>query len=218
MMQILFPYRYLSRFRAAAAIRLSASRFRHDHTGIAALEFALIVPIMLFMYIGTVEVTQGIIAQRRVNLLSRTLADLTSQSPATLDQSGMQAIFAASTAVMTPLSATGLKMRITSVLVKPSGQACVDWSDASNWSPLPAASSVTVPPGLGDTTATGSLQYIMAEVQYPYTPVMSYVIKPMTITDTPSYMRPRSTSNIAIVTDGSISGSTYQNPAKKTCT
>lgn len=47
--------------------------------GIAAVEFALILPVMLALYFGCVVLSQGLEAGRKTQLLSRTLADLISQ-------------------------------------------------------------------------------------------------------------------------------------------
>ena len=40
----------------------------------------MIVPIMLVMFFGTVEISSGVAVDRKVRLVARTLSDLTSQS------------------------------------------------------------------------------------------------------------------------------------------
>jgi Flp pilus assembly protein TadG len=60
--------------------RRSAASLIKDRRGIAATEFAFIVPIMLVMFFGTVEFSSGIAVDRKVTLMARMLADLTSQS------------------------------------------------------------------------------------------------------------------------------------------
>ena len=47
---------------------------------IAAIEFALIVPLMLVLFFGTVEFSSGVAVDRKVTLMARTLSDLTSQN------------------------------------------------------------------------------------------------------------------------------------------
>jgi Flp pilus assembly protein TadG len=61
--------------RALAAAR----RFAKTHSGIAAVEFALILPMLLALYFGLIVLAQGLEAGRKTQTLSRTLADLTSQ-------------------------------------------------------------------------------------------------------------------------------------------
>jgi Flp pilus assembly protein TadG len=189
-------------------LRIAACAFRTARQGVAATEFALVLPVMVLMYLGTVEVTQGIQAKRRVNMLARTLADLTSQS-ANLSSTGLASIFDAGKVVMAPLSVTPLKMRVSSVIVTPAGQTCVDWSFSSPAGDIRAVGGpVTIPTGLIDPDATSWQSIIMAEVQYGYTPVTAYVITgTINISDSPAYMRPRASTRVTIdgVPDGCTS-------------
>jgi Flp pilus assembly protein TadG len=74
-----------------------------DRSAIAATEFAVIVPIMLVLFIGTVEFSSGEAVDRKVSLMARTLADLTSQSPpAGVGDTDFSNYFAASIGIMTP--------------------------------------------------------------------------------------------------------------------
>ena len=55
------------------------ARFGGDERGISAVEFALLLPLMVTLYLGTVEVSQGVAIDRKVTLTARTVADLASQ-------------------------------------------------------------------------------------------------------------------------------------------
>jgi hypothetical protein len=59
--------------------RRSIAELASDCRGLAATEFAFIVPLMLVMFFGTVEFSSGVAVDRKVSLMARTLADLTSQ-------------------------------------------------------------------------------------------------------------------------------------------
>jgi len=63
-------------------IRRSALDLSGDTRGIAAIEFAMIVPLMLVLvlFFGTVEFSTGVAVDRKVTLMARTLSDLTSQN------------------------------------------------------------------------------------------------------------------------------------------
>ncbi|MDP1881421.1 MAG: TadE/TadG family type IV pilus assembly protein, partial [Bradyrhizobium sp.] len=74
-----------------------------DRSGIAATEFAVIVPVMLVMFFGTVEFSSGVAVDRKVTLMARTLSDLTSQS-VSVNDTDLTGFFAASKAIMTPYS------------------------------------------------------------------------------------------------------------------
>jgi Flp pilus assembly pilin Flp len=76
-----FVYQYFAR----------TSRFRHDIGGAAAIEFAFIVPLMVVMFIGTVELSQAITVDRRVNQVASSTGDLVARTNA-LTTSEMSAI------------------------------------------------------------------------------------------------------------------------------
>src|ERR1700734_3095906 len=86
--------------------RRSALALIGDCRGIAATEFAVIVPLMLVMFFGTVEFSSGVAVDRKVTLVARTLSDLTSQSVATVTDGYLQNVFTASISIMYPYVAT----------------------------------------------------------------------------------------------------------------
>ena len=93
--------------------------------GIAATEFAVIVPIMLVMFFGTVEFSSGVAVDRKVTLMARTLSDLTSQAPpptsqatySTVNDGYLQNVFTASIAILTPYSPTPVNATISEIYV-----------------------------------------------------------------------------------------------------
>jgi len=56
------------------------SRFARNEDGIAAIEFAFIAPIMLFMYFGMAEVATAISVDRQVSHSANVAGDLATQS------------------------------------------------------------------------------------------------------------------------------------------
>jgi Flp pilus assembly protein TadG len=167
-------------------IRRSAVDLFGDRSGIAATEFAVIVPIMLVMFFGTVELSSGVAVDRKVTLMARTLSDLTSQSPYVMD-SDLTNFFAASNAIMTPYSSTPTKATISELYVDPTSLLVyVQWSVGSV--PRAAGSTIVIPSAL----ATGGAWLIFSEVSYLYTPAVGYVMSKagVTLSDT-AYTRPR---------------------------
>jgi Flp pilus assembly protein TadG len=173
--------------------RLAA--FRKDRSGIAATEFALVLPVMLTMYFGMVELTQGLGHARKSVILARTLADMTSQSRG-ITNSDMNTIFSASKSVLAPYPSTDVAMRISSVTIDGAGNAYVDWSDVKNTgTALPYS-----PHGrcnLANSFIPASLRVprsylIYAEVRLKHTPTIGQVLSPNGITMTENMpMRPR---------------------------
>jgi len=140
-----------------------------DCRGIAAVEFAMIVPIMLVVFFGTVEFSSGVAVDRKVTLMSRTLSDLTSQSISVAD-TDLSNFFAAGTAIMTPYSPTPISSTITELWVNSSLQARVQWSKGS--APLAVSSVVTIPSQL----AVANTYLIYSQVSYLYVPTIGYVM------------------------------------------
>jgi Flp pilus assembly protein TadG len=166
--------------------RLSVLDLIGDRRGIAATEFAVIVPIMLVMYFGMVEFSSGIAVNRKVTLMAQTLSDLTSRSTSVGD-TDMTNVFAASTAIMTPYPAAPTKATISELYIDPiTLKARVQWSKGN--SPRVVSSTVTIPQGL----AIGDTYLIFSEVSYLYTPTIGYVMAKagVNLSDV-AYTRPR---------------------------
>lgn len=102
-------------------------RFAKARSGVAAVEFALMVPTMLSVWVGMVVVTDAIHADKKVTLLARTLADITTQMTV-VSQADMDTVFQATESVMYPQPATALGMRVTAIDIDANGVAYVDWS------------------------------------------------------------------------------------------
>lgn len=167
-------------------------RFLRAGSGIAAVEFALIFPLMLTFYFGSIEVTNMLTANRRVTSVAYTAADITAQA-ASISNADIADIFNASTAILAPFSTTPLTVRITSVVANSSNVPKVAWSDGRNIAPRAVGSNITLPPGL--TTAGSSV--IVAEVTYAYSsPISEIVTETITFTDN-AYLKPRRAVQIA---------------------
>jgi Flp pilus assembly protein TadG len=167
-------------------VRRSALDLLEDCRGIAATEFAVIVPVMLVMFFGMVEFSSGVAVDRKVTLMARTLSDLTSQS-ISVDGTALNNFFAASTGIMTPYSPTPTKSTITELWVDPSTlKARVQWSQGAV--PRATSSTVTIPTAL----AVAGTYLIFSEVSYLYKPTIGYVMAKagVNLSDV-AYMRPR---------------------------
>src|SRR4029450_10857561 len=100
----------------------SVSTFARDRRGVSAVEFAMILPLMLTLYLGAVEVSQGIGTDRKVTMTTRTVADLASQVT-NITNADMTNMLAASTAVMTPYPTATLQITVSSVQIDAPGNA-----------------------------------------------------------------------------------------------
>jgi Flp pilus assembly protein TadG len=181
--------------RLQRRLRRTVMRLRDDTRGIAAVEFAMIVPLMLVMFFGTIEISSGVAVDRKITMITQTLSDLTSRytSVTSTDISNFAII---AKAMLTPYATTPLTSRITELYIDPStGKARVQWSVGTNPYSV-SATPVTVPAALISKTSAGAIvanQYlILAEASYLYTPTVGYVMSKagVTLSDV-TYTRPR---------------------------
>ena len=179
-------------------IRRSAADMLADRSGIAATEFAIIVPIMLVMFFGTVEFSSGVAVDRKVTLMARTLSDLTSQS-VSVNDTDLTNFFAASRGIMTPYSSTPTQSTITELYVDPNTLAArVQWSRGN--APHATGDTLTIPTAL----KVAGTYLIFSEVSYRYVPAVGYVMAPagVNLSDV-SYTRPRQSTCVIYPTPSS---------------
>jgi Flp pilus assembly protein TadG len=190
-------------------MRLAALRLFNDSRGIAATEFAIIVPIMLVMFFGTVEISSGVAVDRKVTLVARTLSDLTSQAApptaqtpyAQVDDTYLQNVFTASIAIMTPYLATPATVQLSEIYVDSNNKATIQWSKAatiaSGATQATLANSTRQPTNDVTNEVPAALlvkqtYLIFSEVKYLYTPVgIGYVMKSQVTMSDVAYTRPR---------------------------
>jgi Flp pilus assembly protein TadG len=177
----------------SALIRRLAS-FTRDPRGVSAVEFAMLLPLMITLYLGSVEVSQGVAIDRKVTLTTRTVADLASQV-SSINNSDMTNMLNATAAVIAPFDQSRLRVVVSAVQIDANGAAKVSWSDTLNGTARSVGSSVTLPTALNVANTT----LIWSEVQYAYTPTIGYVITGTLNLSDQIYMRPRLSDTVARV-------------------
>ncbi len=162
-------------------------RLARDTRGVSAVEFALIAPLMVSLYLGCVEISDGVSAQRKVTLIASTLANLTAQSTS-LSTSDVSNILDASTAIIYPYSSSTLKMTISCIAVDANKNATVKWSVTRNGTAL--SGSVTLPTAL----QVANTQLVYSQASYGYKPAIGYTITGTLTLSEQMYMMPRITA------------------------
>lgn len=123
-MRIMFNSRMRwGRLRAELSRRSTRLRAKlANKQGIAAVEFALILPLMLTLYLGSVELTKGVLAGRKITFVARALADLASQQltcdtnttlAPCLTPTDVTTIFSAAAAILAPYPSSTASLRMT---------------------------------------------------------------------------------------------------------
>jgi Flp pilus assembly protein TadG len=165
-----------------------------DSSGIAATEFAVVVPLMLVLFFGTVEFSTGVAVDRKVTITAHALSDLVSQNTSVTDTQ-LTNFFTAGTKVMfpytsSPYSASTLHSTISEIYIDPNTHtAKVQWSQG--YAVRAVGSNVTIPTAL----KVDGTYLIFSEASYLYTPTIGYVMAPtgVNLSDV-SYTRPRQSS------------------------
>jgi Flp pilus assembly protein TadG len=165
---------------------------RRDETGVSAVEFALLLPLMLSLYLGAVEISQAISIDRKVTMTSRAVADLASQE-ASVSSADMSNILNASSAVITPYDPAKLQVTVSGISIDAAGKATIAWSCTLGGTAHAVGSSVTLPAAL-DVANTA---LIWGEATYTYTPAVNYVITGTLNLSDQIYMTPRLSNSVS---------------------
>ncbi len=160
--------------------------------GLAAAEFAIMAPVMISMYFGVTELSDGYTASAKVTTVASTAADLVAQE-STVCNAEMNDVFAALNTIMFPYPLNSMQIVISSLIDGGNGTVKVAWSDAQNTSARTINSIVSVPAGL--VAVGGSV--ILAEVSYNYSSPTGHLIYGSVPLSDKFYLHPRRTAQIA---------------------
>ncbi len=180
-----------------ARLRSTAASFRTDRRGISAVEFAIILPVMVSLYIGTVEISQAVGINRKVTLTASTVANLVTQYSSISAGSQMPDILNAAASVLTPYSLSNAKVVVSCINIDAQGRATVTWSQTLNGTARPAGQTITLPStdssgsGVGHGLDIANTTLVLGEATYNYTPQLGYVITGTLTLSSSMYMRPR---------------------------
>ena len=187
---------------AATTFGARLIRFIASTSGLAALEFAFIAPVMILLFFGVVEGSNAFAISRRVSLAVNTLADLTSQeAQLTADQAadlftGVEQIVGQGD--------INADIAIVSLIVDPdTDEVVVHWSrDNSCGQPYAPGSTYA---GLADATlldAASSL--IVGEISFTYDSVLTqHLLSPIDFNKTASRW-PRRSARVQFCTSPSV--------------
>jgi Flp pilus assembly protein TadG len=149
----------------------SLRRFADDRSATAAIEFALILPFLVLLMFGFIDLTDGVNARRKVTLSASTVSDLVARVK-DVDNGYANSVLSAGSAILAPLDTAGLQIVVSSIVTDAKGQSTVAWSIGQHAAPRAKGSSYLLPDALRPAAGkTGAL--VMAEVAYTYKPLLS---------------------------------------------
>lgn len=154
--------------RGEARNRGWAKFVRERKEGMAATEFAFILPIMVLLFFGMLEISDALMTNRRVANAANTLVDLVGQeTEVTADE--LDDIFVGVTRMLEPHGASQLAGKIISISRPPSdpNQIIVDWS-IDNEGGEPYAAGATYDKLQDDAVLHEGISLVVAELSYEY--------------------------------------------------
>ena len=140
------------------------------HTGgVAAIEFALVIPLIILVYAGGFEIVQAATVNRKLTDTTVQLANVTTQYTA-VAQPDLANIFAASSQIMAPYPSGSLKIVLSQVQTDKNSNGTVAWSQGypTGTPCLAKNSAVALPTGFASPLAN----YILVQTTYSYAPTI----------------------------------------------
>lgn len=160
------------------------ARFPRDSRGVAAVEFALILPILIAFYLGLNEVQPGFSIKQKLGLTTRAVADLSTRNPK-LSAADLKNIFSAASAIMRPYTSISTQIVVSSISVtanagSTSSVGKVVWS--CPWGTAKSTDTSVAPlqaKKIGDPYKVpedfkATKSFIVVETRYPYPPKFGY--------------------------------------------
>jgi len=168
-----------------------------DRSGLALVEFALLMPGLLILVLGSYEAANLILADLKLEAAAETATDLIAQ--ANVNQVLQSADFTNATnaveTVMTPFSTAAAKFKIAYASVTFStGSPVIDWHVEVNGATAISVSSLpngATAGNLGSATSGSTDSVVVAQVTYAYTSPMSYLLNSAYTLTESAFSRPR---------------------------
>ncbi len=176
-----------------ASARSRCARLIADDSGSSAVEFAVLLPLMLVMYFGSIQITDAISADRQVTLVASTVAEITSQY-SSVSNTDVSNILSAASAVLAPFPVANATVTLSSVTIDSNGKATIAWSSSLNGTQRATGTTVTslIPAGL----IVANTSVIWGEATYSYKPVIGWVLTGTLPMYDQIFLRPRQSTAV----------------------
>lgn len=119
-----------------SSLRLKITRlkrvreFEADPSGVAATEFALLLPFIFLILIGVIVVTDILNQDRKISRIASSVTDLVAQAQS-VSTSDLDAVMKVGNAILAPYTTDNLEVIVSSVSFDKDGKANVVWSHSN---------------------------------------------------------------------------------------
>jgi Flp pilus assembly protein TadG len=157
----------------SSARRARPASFAADDSGVSAVEFALITPVILLLLVGMVDINEALTVYRKMRQTSSTVTDLVAQrgeiTPAEINM-----ILQGSATLLAPYDTTELDIILSILNVDQNGQT-VAWSRAYQATAETAGSEPLFP--VPDELAETGVQVVAVRVDYTFDTLSSGLLE-----------------------------------------
>ncbi|MBX4910806.1 MULTISPECIES: TadE/TadG family type IV pilus assembly protein [Rhizobium] len=143
-----------------------ARRLARERKGAGAIEFAILFPVLIMLYIGAFEITIGLSVSKRATRAAGSIADLVTQQQS-VTKSALAQMPSVATAMFVPYNSTSLTLKITGISIDAGANAKVLWSWAQGGT-APYAKNAPVSDVPADMKTANSF-LVRTELSIPYT-------------------------------------------------
>ncbi len=168
-------------------------KFSTDADAVAATEFAIVVPFMLLLYVGGIELADGMAINVKVSATAHSVTDMVAQNTS-LSTAQMQNMLTGATAIIAPYPVTSsggsslLSVTVSEISSDSNGNLTLRWSQSYNGTSFGPGrtnlTNLTVPTSLNGTVGNANnpnnqndqVSFIVGEASYAYTPNLGYTI------------------------------------------
>ena len=177
-------------------LSLRVQKFSTDADAVAATEFAIVVPFMLVLLIGGVELGNGEAINVKVSATVHSVTDMVTQNTS-VSTARMQDILTGATTIIAPYPVNNgqLLVTVSEISSDAQGNLTLQWSQSYNGTTFgpgrpsiggssPSYGPLTIPTSLNGTAGNANnpnnqndqVSFIVGEVSYAYTPNLGYTI------------------------------------------
>lgn len=156
--------------RAQRSGRSRRKPFLRDRRGAAAVEFAVILPVMLLFYLGIFEASNAIIVKRKIDTAAETVGGLVARS-SQMSATRLKNIQLISDAIVGNADGTPPEITVTTVTTDASGKSLVDWERKGEAQGAAKGTAYSLPSDLADLK---DAYFVFAKVSYRYVPTFDF--------------------------------------------
>lgn len=147
-------------------------RFARERKGLAAVEFALLAPIMIFVLFASIELIDALDTNTRVQNATASIADVAARDTE-ISNSEIAGMWAALDVLLFPEDAADMSIRLSSISIIDENTALVVWSEGHGMTPRSSNEAIELPDGM----MIPGTSVMMAESSYPYAATLGFLFE-----------------------------------------